>query len=221
MIGTIPTLITAIAAITVPFITFFLGRVNENYKTRLEYRTFLLIDEIKGQYHLKNALVKAGSKLLLPKSYESLENFISWKKLDRDPNFTDVNKFNYLQIKSLGKSIIIGGFIKITLDNDEETLIETVLPLLEPNGEVYVPLDVNYGNVSGKPYGVKKIWIEYQLQTGQKMKFVSKRNFKKEQTVVKDSYWIKRFHLKYFRIHNLKSKNASWYYLNLNKEKIN
>ncbi|AOL27384.1 hypothetical protein NRS6186_09370 [Bacillus subtilis] len=218
--GVLPTALTAAAAIIVPFITFILGRINEDHKVKFEYRTFMVMDEITGKYHLKNApFVKKGSKLLLPKSYESLEKFIIGKRLDQDENFTDVSRFNYLQVRTVGKSIITGGYIKIKLGNDDESIIETSLPFMLPDDEVYIPLDITHENVTNRKYGIKRIDVWYQLQTGQRMKYKSVRSFKEEEneTIIKDSHSVKKFHLYYWKIQNLRGKNMGWYYLNLNK----
>ncbi len=219
--GVLPTALTAAAAIIVPFITFILGRINEDYKVKFEYRTFVMLDEITGTYHLRNnPLVQRGAKLLLPKSYDGLQKFIKEKRLHLDDNFTGTSRFNYLQIKTIGKSIITGGHVKITLGNADESIIETSLPFMTPNDEVYIPLDINYGDVSGNNYGIKKIDISYQLQTGQRMKYKSVRTFHEEnETTIKDSHSVKKFHLFYWEIQSSKNKNMGWNYLNLNTNK--
>ncbi|MDZ5669677.1 hypothetical protein [Bacillus stercoris] len=219
--GVIPTALTAIAAIIVPFITLVLGRINEDHKVKFEYRTFMVMDEVRGKYHLKNSvLVKEGSKLHLPKSYEGLERYIILNKLDENENFTDISQFNYLLIKTVDKSIIIGGYIKIKLSNDEESIIESSLPFMLPEDEVYIPLDIDYGNVSHRKYGIKRIDVSYQLQTGQHMKYKSIRSFneKENETIIKEIYSIKKFHLFYRKIQNRRSKNMEWSYLNINKK---
>ncbi|MFJ9291041.1 hypothetical protein [Bacillus halotolerans] len=219
--GVLPTALTAAAAIIVPFITFILGRINEDHKVKFEYRTFMVMDQITAKYHLKNApFVKRGAKLLMPKSYESLEKFIIGKRLDEDENFTDVTRFNYLQIRTVGKSIITGCYIKIKLGNDEESIIESSIPFMLPEEEIYIPLDIKYSDVMNRAYGIKRIDVWYQLQTGQRMKYKSIRSFnqKDNETIIKDTHSVKKYHLFYWRIQNIRAKNMGWYYyLNLNK----
>lgn len=68
--------ITAMAMIIVAIISFITGRLNEKYKTNLEYRTFLDIEEILSSYNVGNSpTAKVGTKLLLPLSYKKLLNF--------------------------------------------------------------------------------------------------------------------------------------------------
>ncbi|PRS09035.1 hypothetical protein C6X95_18575 [Bacillus pumilus] len=219
--GVLPTALTAAAAIIVPFITFILGRINEDHKVKFEYRTFVVINEITGTYHLRNyPLVQRGARLLLPKSYDALEKFIKGNRLHLDSNFINTSRFNYLQIKTIGKSIITGGHAKIKLGNADESIIETSLPFMSPNDEVYIPLDTNYGDVHGQNYGIKRIDISYQLQTGQRMKYKSVRTFHEgNETTIKDSHSVKRFHLFYWEIQSAKNKNMGWNYLNLNTNK--
>ncbi|MFP7312754.1 hypothetical protein, partial [Bacillus safensis] len=219
--GVLPTALTAAAAIIVPFITFILGRINEDLKVKFEYRTYVVLDEITGGYQLRDhPLVKRGAKLLLPKSYDGLEKFITDNRLHLDSDFTGASRFNYLQIKTIGKSIITGGHVEIELDNSAKSIIETSLPFMSPNDEVYIPLDINYGDVHGRKYGIKRIDISYQLQTGQRMKFKSIRTFRVgNETTIRDSHSVKKFRLFYWKTQSSKNKNMGWNYLNLNTNK--
>lgn len=133
------------------------------------------------------------------------------KQLDSDPDFTKSNRFNYLKIRILGKSIIIGGEVKIIFENNENTLIEMNLPLLQPNEEIYIPLDISFNNLWGNPEPIKEIEIKYRLQTGQSMRFMSKRTQQDHGETRTDSYEILKF-FKYQKIHKYNGNDASWMY---------
>lgn len=204
--------ITAMAMIIVAIISFITGRLNEKYKTNLEYRTFLDIEEILSSYNVGNSpTAKVGTKLLLPLSYKKLLNFLMERRLDSDPDFIKSNRFNYLKIRILGKSIIIGGEVKIIFENNENTLIEMNLPLLQPNEEIYIPLDISFNNLWGNPEPIKEIEIKYRLQTGQSMRFMSKRTQQDHGETRTDSYEILKF-FKYQKIHKYNGNDASWMY---------
>lgn len=78
--GVLPTALTAAAAIIVPFITFILGRINEDHKVKFEYRTFMVMDEITGKYHLKMLLCKEGVQVIIAKELREFREIYNRKK---------------------------------------------------------------------------------------------------------------------------------------------
>src|SRR4051812_7577528 len=69
------------AALLVPFLTFFLGRLGNYQDRKLKYRTFIETDEIMATFKLKNYKnkIEEGTRLLIPKEYKSLEKEIDQK----------------------------------------------------------------------------------------------------------------------------------------------
>lgn len=208
------------AALLVPFITFFLGRIG-SYKDRiLEYRTFLDVDELMAKNKLENLPnLKNGTKLIIPKEYKSLEEEINGQiKLNKYDSNT---KFSYLKIRPLGKSIITSGWLKVEMRSTkgiEKWYLICSLPIIEKDEEVYIPTDrIDKLNIE---YYIAEVTVKYQTQAGEKLLFKrSSRRNKNNETVVKDSHSVKKWKLFYCGIQNTKGSNAEWIFLNSDKEK--
>ncbi|MDG4655547.1 hypothetical protein P6P90_04755 [Ectobacillus antri] len=207
------------AALLVPFITFFLGRLGSNKDRKLKYRTFIDIDEIVANYKLKNLPdVKNGTKLIIPEEYKGLEKEVD-ARIKRNELIS--TKFNFLKIKPLGESIVTSGWISIKMRSTtgkERWSLSTSLPIISKDEEIYLPTDrLDKLNVE---YYLEEIKIKYQTQVGEKLIFKStRRKNKGNETVVKDSHSVKRFLLFSYDIQNSKGKNAEWIFLNNEKDK--
>ncbi|PEM90661.1 hypothetical protein CN639_11030 [Bacillus toyonensis] len=222
---TIPTLMKDFwlilpAVLLVPFITYFLGRLGNNTDRILEYRTFLDIDEVKANYKLKNMPnLKSGTKLIIPEEFRSLKEEIDNRIKNKTYNTANYELL-YLKIKSFGKSIVTSGLVSVTLrsvDKKESWNLDVSLPILEENEEIFIPLNrLDFPEIE---IYIEEIKIKYRTQSGEKMLYQSTREKNKiNETVVKDSYSVKKFNLFYYAIDKNKGRNAGWIYLNNDEE---
>ncbi|WP_255233656.1 hypothetical protein [Bacillus altitudinis] len=203
--------ITAIATILVAFISFILGRINENYKTNLEYRTFLDVEEIISLFNLGGSHgAKNGKKILLHESYQNFQQQIRDAKTDP---YKLGKRFSFIKLRVIGKSFIIGGEVTILFDlNGDTKKMKFVLPILQPNEDIYIPIDLEFEKIwDGKRAPIKEIKMKYRLQTGQRMRFISKRIIVSNGKVRMDSYEIFKL-FRYTRIHSYIEDEANWVY---------
>ncbi|MFD6206744.1 hypothetical protein [Peribacillus sp. NPDC060253] len=207
------------AALLVPFITFYLGRLGSYKDRKLKYRTFLDVDELVAKYRLENLPnLKNGTKLIIPKEHKSLEEEINDQIKQR--KYDSNNTLNYLKISPLGESIITSGWLKVEMRSTKEKekwYLVCSLPIIKKDEEVYIPTDqidkLNY------EYYISEIKVKYQTQAGEKLLFKrSSRKNKKNETVVKDSHGVKKWNLFYYGIQNTNGSNAEWIFLNRDKE---
>jgi hypothetical protein len=210
------------AALLVPFITFFLGRLGNNLDKKLEYRTFLDVAELTANYKLKNMPnIKNGTKLIIPNEFSSLEKEID-SRIKNNTIMPAKAQLVYLKVKSFGKSIITSGSVSITIrsvDKQDSWNLDISLPILEVNEEVYIPMD-RFDKYEVEFY-IEQILIKYRTQSGEKMLYKSTRrkndNF---ETVVKNSISVKKLNLYYYAIDKNNGRNAGWIFLNTEKDKV-
>lgn len=204
------------AALLVPFITYFLARIGNYNDRKLEYRTFIETDEIVASYKLKNLPnLKNGTRLIIPEEYKDFDNYIN----NSDPS--SFSKCNYLKIKTFGKSIITGVWISVTMkSNDRKKIwdLDISIPIIDVNEEIFIPID-RFDNY-GEDFYTGEIKINYQTQTGEKLlyKCIQSRN-RRNETVVTNSHYLKKYHLFYRNINKNKGSNISWIFLNTDKDK--
>lgn len=201
-------------ALLVPFVTFFLGRVGTSTERKLEYRTFLYIDEITAKHNLKNMpAIKSGTKLFKPYEYQVLENRLATQGQDEILNI-DNFEFKYLKIQSFGKSIVMSGSISIQMNNKSESekwYLNVSLPILDVNEEIYIP--VERVEMLGINYYIKEVVINYRTQSGEEMRFKSISEHTAESSIVKNIYSVKKFKLFFRPIDKYKGNNMQWSFL--------
>ncbi|WP_141536327.1 hypothetical protein [Priestia megaterium] len=209
------------AALVVPFITFALGRLGNGADRKLEYRTFVDVGEVTANYKLKNMPnLKSGTKLITPKEYSSLEKEIEKRIKTNRLNPTTVQLI-YLKVKTFGKSIVTSGTIGIKMRSADKTdswSLDISLPILEPNEEIYIPLDrLDKYEVE---YYVEEVRVKYRTQSGERIFYrnLSQKNAY-DKTVTINSYKVKKFNLFYFAIDKNKGRNAGWIFLDNDKDK--
>lgn len=204
-------------ALLVPFITFFLGRVGTNAERKLEYRTFLHVDEITAKYNLKNMpAIKSRTRLFKPYEYQGYETWLNKRAQDGTLNIDNFD-LKYLKIQSFGKSIVTSGSISIKMNSQREDMVwylNVSLPILDVNEEIYIPVErVAMLNVS---YYIKEVVINYRTQSGEKMRFKSTIEKVEDSTIVKNTYSVKKFNLFFQPIDKHKGNNMQWSFLNGN-----
>ncbi|MGF9946588.1 hypothetical protein ABEX44_25630 [Priestia megaterium] len=211
------------AALLVPCVAYFLGRWGSNTDRRLEYRTFMDIDEIEAEYKLKNMPdLKSGTRLIIPHEYLELEQSI--KKMIKANTFrSSESKLHYLKVKVLGESLITSGTVKLKMeqtDNSHKTEswnLDVSLPILEPNEEVFIPINRLEDLV--REFYIKEIEVKYRTQSGERMRYRSVRRKRNNETIIRNSYGVKKFHLYYWSIDKNKGRNSSWTFLDNSKGK--
>ncbi|CAI8951346.1 PHB domain-containing protein [Priestia megaterium] len=212
------------AALVAPFITFGLGRLGSNTDRKLGYRTFIDIDEVRCQYKLENMPnLKSGTKLITTEAFKKVEKKIE-SMIEEENYDVSEGRFNYLKVKSYGKSIVTSGTISIKMVKEDKTdswNLDIALPILEPNEEIFIPLDrlEDIGIVSY----IENIEIKYRTQSGERMRYksVRKRNNPNnpKETSITNSYDVKKLNLYYWAIDKNKGRNSSWIFLDNEKDK--
>lgn len=201
------------AALIIPFITFFLGRLGTTKERRLEYRTFFHAAEMKKDYGLTDyPQLKDGTKLLLPKQFEITQDVLAeqfQKNLFETPP-----KIDYIKLNAFGKSIITGCSMSIKVKNHSTNKnydIRIALPILEKEEEVFIPFTcLENINEQADMYR-EKIEIKYTTQAGEKLLFESiiKENKKGEKTSI-DRHSVRFLWFFYRPISSIRGEEAVW-----------
>ncbi|WP_077303998.1 hypothetical protein [Terribacillus halophilus] len=202
---------------TIPFVStivaFMLGRLGTNTDRKLEYRTYLDVDEISAQYNLKNmSSIKDGTRLIMPNEFIDIYNEIETGEyvVDRD--------FQYLKIRPIGKSIISSASINVimkSVDKKDTWSLDISLPILEVNEEIYIYLH-RKENLNRRFY-VESTAIKYQTQSGEKILYKSEQSVEGNQIIFKSSVSTKKL-FGYKSINDTEMNTMAWIYLNRNND---
>lgn len=212
------------AAVIAAIVTFTLNRFGSSTDRKLKYRTFLDVDEVNAQYKLRDMPnLKSGTKLVTTDDYKLLDKEIKKKIALNDFNST-ATVLNYLKVRVVGESIITSGTVNLILrrnDDSETWPLKISLPILQPNEEIYIP--TNRVKDLGNKYHIQDIEVNYRTQSGESMcyKSVRKRSDldNEKSAIITNSYKVKKFNLYHKAIDKNVGRNASWIFLDNDKNK--